>query len=129
MPEGANRLFRPVLEPMERISEILFGLVMVLALTCSISVATAGRQEVRTVLLEALGCNLAWGIIDAVFYLMSCFSERGHGILALRKVRTAGDTAEAHQVIVEAMPPLLASVLSPVEVEVMRHFRLHRAPR
>jgi hypothetical protein len=61
MPDGANRLLRSVLEPMERISEILFGLVMVLTLTRSISVATAGRHEVRTVLLEALGCNLAWG--------------------------------------------------------------------
>jgi hypothetical protein len=59
MPEGANHLFRPVLEPMERVSEILFGRVMVLTLTCSIRVATAGRQEVRPVLLEALGCTLA----------------------------------------------------------------------
>ena len=35
-------------------------------------------------LIAALGCNLAWGIIDAVFYLMGCLSEQGHNILALR---------------------------------------------
>src|SRR6266436_2994840 len=50
-----------VLEPIERISEVLFGLIMVLTFTCSFSVAEAGRGEVRTMLLAALGCNLAWG--------------------------------------------------------------------
>ena len=40
-------------------------------------------------LIEALGCNLAWGIIDAVFYLMGCLSEQGHNILALRAMRKA----------------------------------------
>ena len=120
MAEETTKLFKPVLEPMERISEILFGLVMVLTLTCSISVARAGRQEVRTVLLEALGCNLAWGIIDAVFYLLACFSERGRGIVALRAVRNAPDRAEAYRIIADAMPRLLASVLSPSEFELIR---------
>jgi hypothetical protein len=54
------------LGPVERISEVLFALIMVLTFTCSFSVADAGREEVRTMLLGALGCNLAWGIIDAV---------------------------------------------------------------
>jgi len=52
---------------MERISEVLFGLIMVLTYTCSFSVAGAGREEVRSMLIGALGCNLAWGLIDAVF--------------------------------------------------------------
>ena len=120
MRTDAAKSFKPVLEPMERMSEILFGLVMVLTLTCSISVARAGRQEVRTVLLEALGCNLAWGIIDAVFYLLACFSERGRGIVALRAVRNTPDRAEAHRIIADAMPRLLASVLSPAEFELIR---------
>ena len=28
-------------------------------------------------ILAALGCNLAWGIIDAGLYLMGCLGERG----------------------------------------------------
>jgi VIT family len=126
MPDP-SRSFKPVLEPMERISEILFGLVMVLSLTCSLSVASAGREEVRTVLLSALGCNLAWGIIDGVFYLLACFSERGRGIVALRAVRKAADASEAHHIIADALPPVLASVLSPAEFEVMRQ-RLDQLP-
>lgn len=127
MPADTTNSFKPVLEPMERISEILFGLVMVLTLTCSMSVATAGRQEVRTVLLEALGCNLAWGIIDAVFYLLACFSERGRGIVALRAVRRTTEPAEAHRIIADAMPLLLATVLSSAELEMMRQ-RLNLLP-
>src|SRR5213083_3099067 len=93
---------RRVLEPMERISEILFALIMVLTFTCSFSVADAGREQVRTMLLGALGCNLAWGIIDAVFYLMACFSAQGRGILQLRAVRTFVDRSKAYRVIADA---------------------------
>jgi VIT family protein len=127
MPQDAIRSFKPVLEPMERITEILFGLVMVLTLTCSLSVATAGQEEVRTVLLSALGCNLAWGIIDGAFYLLACFSERGRGMLALRRVRKAAEPSKAHRIIADALPPVLASVLSPAELEVMRQ-RLKELP-
>ena len=57
----------------------LFALIMVLTFTCSFSVAGAGREQVRTMLIGALGCNLAWGIIDAVFYLMGSFGAQVKG--------------------------------------------------
>lgn len=50
-----------VLDPMERLSEVLFGLIMVLTFTGSLGAATAGREEIRTMLIGAIGCNLAWG--------------------------------------------------------------------
>ena len=120
MSDEPNKSRKRLLDPMERISEILFGLIMVLTFTCSFSVAAAGRLEVRTMLLEALGCNLAWGIIDAVFYLMGCLSEQGHSIITLRAVRKAPDPGEAHRLIAGALPPRLASVLPETEFEVMR---------
>jgi hypothetical protein len=58
------RLFGRVLEPVERLSEILFGLIMALTVTSAVSVATADDIQIRTMLIAALGCNLAWGIID-----------------------------------------------------------------
>ena len=57
-----------VVDPPQRVAEVLFGLIMVLTFTCSLSIAEAGRDDVRTMLIGALGCNLAWGIIDGVFY-------------------------------------------------------------
>jgi hypothetical protein len=109
-----------VLEPYDRISEVLFGLIMVLTFTGSLSIAEAGREAVRTMLLGALGCNLAWGIIDGVLYLMGCLAGKGKGILTLRAVRKAADPQKAQRLIADALPPLVASILQPAELETMR---------
>src|SRR4029077_16247464 len=78
------RLPDRVLEPGERISEILFGLIMALTVTGTTSVVTADRFQIRTMLIAALGCNVAWGIIDAGMYLMARLIERGSNALLLR---------------------------------------------
>ena len=67
---------KQVLDPMDRISEVLFGLIMVITVTCTVSLRDVNSRGVKNLLLASLGCNIAWGIIDAVFYLMSRFSER-----------------------------------------------------
>jgi VIT family len=115
------------LEPIERISEVLFGLIMVLSFTGSLSVADAGRDDVRTMLVGALGCNLAWGIIDGVFYLMGCLAERSRHLATFHAVRRATDTAEAHGAIADALPPVVAGALAPGEIEAIRG-RLLRVP-
>ncbi|HTR19486.1 MAG TPA: VIT1/CCC1 transporter family protein [Gemmatimonadales bacterium] len=112
--------FRRPLEPGERIAEALFGLIMVLTFTGSLSVAEAGRDDVRTMLIGALGCNIAWGVIDAILYLMDCLSERGRSIRALRALRRATTPEEAHRVIADALPPMVAATLGPAEFESVR---------
>jgi VIT1/CCC1 family predicted Fe2+/Mn2+ transporter len=109
-----------VLEPYDRISEVLFGLIMVLTFTGSLSIAEAGREAIRTMLLGALGCNLAWGIIDGVLYLMGCLAEKCKGLLTLRAVRKATDPQKAQRLVADALPPLVASILKPAELETMR---------
>jgi hypothetical protein len=118
-PTDTARPQRP-LDPIDRFSEILFGLIMVLTFTGSISAAESGREAIRTMLFAAIGCNLAWGIVDAVMYLFAAMAERGRGILALRAVRDASDPATAHQVIRDALPPVVASALHEPELEAMR---------
>jgi VIT1/CCC1 family predicted Fe2+/Mn2+ transporter len=68
-------------------------------------------------LIGALGCNIAWGIIDAIFYLMGSFAERARNLGTHRAVRQAADPGEARRLIFEALPPVLASVLVPEELE------------
>jgi len=116
-----------VLEPGERIAEVLFGLIMVLSFTGSLSVAEAGRDDVRLMLIGALGCNIAWGIIDGILYLMDCLSERGRDIRALQAARAAAAPEEAHRVIAEALPPMVAASLGPAEYETVRQ-KLLRSP-
>jgi VIT1/CCC1 family predicted Fe2+/Mn2+ transporter len=78
-------------------------------------------------LLGALGCNLAWGVIDAVFYLMGSFSLRGHGLMRLKALRHVSDPAQTQQIITQAIPPVLASVLSSSDFEAMR-LKLNQLP-
>ncbi len=116
-----------VLEPIERISEVLFGLIMVLTFTGSLSVAEAGHEDVRTMLIGALGCNLAWGIIDAVLYVMGSVADKGRALTTLQSVRKAVDPQQAQRLIAGALPPLLASVLEPSEYDLI-HQRLKQLP-
>lgn len=109
-----------VLEPVERISEFLFGLIMVLTLTCSFNVIGANRGSVRTMLLEALGCNVAWAIIDAFFYLLNCLGQRGQRMVLLRQLRATFDQSAARRLVAEALPPLVGSLLQPQEIEWLR---------
>jgi VIT1/CCC1 family predicted Fe2+/Mn2+ transporter len=120
MPADPVKSSKRVLEPYDRISEVLFGLIMVLTFTGSLSIAEGGREAVRTMLLGALGCNLAWGIIDGVLYLMGCLAEKSKGLLTLRAVRRVTDSQKGRRLIAAALPPLVASILQPAELETMR---------
>ncbi len=118
---------KQVLEPSERIGEVLFGLIMVLTFTGALSVAEADRAEVRTMLIGALGCNVAWGIIDGVLYLMGCLAEKGRGLVIFRAVRNTLDPQQAQRLIADALPPVVASVLPPAELDAIRQ-RLTQLP-
>jgi hypothetical protein len=124
--ESAKSSKRP-LEPYDRVSEVLFGLIMVLTFTGSLSVAEAGRDDVHAMLIGALGCNLAWGFIDAMLYLMGCLAEKGQGLITYRAVRGATDPRRAQRLIADALPPIVASVLTASELEIL-HRRLKELP-
>jgi VIT1/CCC1 family predicted Fe2+/Mn2+ transporter len=105
-----------VLDPIDRISEILFGLIMVLTFTGSLSIAEAGRDDTRTMLIGALGCNLAWGIIDAILYLMGGLAGKGRMALGLRAARQAASPAEAQRTLAGLLPEPIAAVVEPGEL-------------
>ena len=117
MPEGKRRR---VLEPTERFSEILFGLIMVLTFTGALSVATSGREDVKEMIIGAIGCNLAWGIVDAIMYVMNSLAERGRSLVMFRKLRAEREPAAARRVIADALPPLVAQVSTQEELESLR---------
>lgn len=109
-----------LLDPIERSSEVLFGLIMVLTFTGSFRVTGADHDDVDRMLLGALGCNLAWGVIDAVMYLLATLSQRGHNLQLLRTVQAA-NAEQGRQLLTDAISPDLASVLTTAEIEAVRH--------
>jgi VIT1/CCC1 family predicted Fe2+/Mn2+ transporter len=115
------------LDPVDRVAEVLFGLIMVLSFTGSLSVAEAGRDDVRAMLIGALGCNLAWGIIDAILYLMGCLAERSRRLMTVRAVRAAESPERARALLADALPPEIASIVEPAELEGIRA-RLSQLP-
>ena len=112
---------RRILEPHDRISEVLFGLIMALTFTGSLSVADAGRDDVRAMLVGALGCNIAWGIIDGVFYLMGCLSERGAEDRLLQALRASQDPEQSRQLLREALPNSVAAVATTAELDALKN--------
>jgi len=115
-----NEKRTPVLDPIDRVSEIIFGLIMALTFTGALSTATAGREEVRTMMMTALGCNLAWGLVDAVMYLIRTLTGRARNLTLLRRLRSAANPHDAHAIIAEALPGRLGNAISADGLEGMR---------
>jgi VIT1/CCC1 family predicted Fe2+/Mn2+ transporter len=67
------------------------------------------------------------GIIDAMLYLMGCLAEKGQGLKTYLAVRTATDSQQAQRLIADALPPVVASILEPSDLDTMRR-RLLQLP-
>lgn len=100
-----------ILDPVDRTSEIIFGLIMALTFTCTLSVATSGRSDVREMLIGALGCNLAWGLVDAVMYAITAVVQRARRRTLVQAVQRMTDTARAGHLVRLALPEGVAEVM------------------
>jgi hypothetical protein len=116
-----------VLNPVDRTSEVLFGLIMVLTFTGAISVATEGRQEIKELLWAALGCNVAWGLVDAIMYLMNILAERGHSVVIFKKLIATKTNGDAREILRSEMRPTVAALVTDNELDSLSE-RLRKLP-
>lgn len=116
-----------VLNPVDRIAEVLFGLIMVLTFTGAISASTDAREDVRELLWAALGCNVAWGLVDAIMYLMNVAIERGHAITMINKIHTSDKPSEAGQILKNEIQPGIAGLMTDQELNELSN-RLKKLP-
>jgi hypothetical protein len=108
------RRFVEHLDPGERLGEVLFGLIMVLTFTLGASVELAGsREETHALLIAALGCNTAWGIIDAALYLMGRLSERGRLHRLVRRLQATPDGELARELVDRELRDRLPAIVKP----------------
>jgi len=105
------------LNPVDRVAEVLFGLIMVLSFTGTISVAANGKEEIGELLWAALGCNLAWGIIDAIMFLMNVMVERGHSITVIKKLNDSESEEVSRQILREEIQPLISELMKDEELD------------
>jgi hypothetical protein len=102
------------LDPASRVGEVLFGLIMVLTVTLTAGLTvTDGPEGVRQLLVAAIGCNIAWGIIDAVMYIMDCVTVRTGKLRLIEAVQRASNAPETLERLQNEIEPELQELIDP----------------
>ncbi|WP_044874480.1 hypothetical protein [Pseudomonas sp. LFM046] len=117
-PEGEGR--RRILDPVDRVTEVIFGLLMAMTFVGSLSVATSGQEEARTMLIAALGCNLAWGLADAAMYLLRTWTDRTRNRTLLARLKGNAGPAEGQALISGVLPERIAMAAGAEGLEALR---------
>jgi len=119
-PSRIRRFVPRYLDPASRLGEVLFGLIMVLTMTLTAGLTVAeGKEGVRQLLLAAIGCNVAWGLIDAVMYIMNCVTVRNEKIRLIEAVQRAPDATSALNLVRDGIEPELQDLLDPDDAQKM----------
>jgi hypothetical protein len=100
------------LDPATSLGEILFGLIMTLTFTlgAGLTIQEEGREGARQLLIATIGCNIAWGVIDGVFFLLGELFERGRLRRLVHRIHETRGGDAAHALIAEELDPVLAAV-------------------
>ena len=83
-----------------------------MVLTCTLGgslLAGIDREGLRSMLIAALGCNIAWGIIDAALYVMGSVFVRSRNRRLMQAIRSAPDDATALALVRDALEPRLGA--------------------
>jgi VIT1/CCC1 family predicted Fe2+/Mn2+ transporter len=120
MPHLLRKTRAGALDPVDRASEVIFGVLMAMTLVGWIGVAESGREELRTLLVAALGCNLAWGITDGVMYLVGLATEERRYRALLQHLHAGADAATGRRIVAEELLPDVAASLDDDDLERIR---------
>lgn len=108
------------LDVLDRVSEMCFGLLMALTFVGAVSTGTSGEDAASTMWRAALGCNLAWGLADAMMYLLHTLTSRGNRLTLALALKRAPDAASGIQMVRDALPPLAETVMTDADLEPLR---------
>jgi VIT family len=89
------------LDPGEALGEALSGLIMALTFSVGARIVTPkGEIDAYDLIVAAVGCNVAWGVIDATLFVLGGLfrrSQRGRFFRALKNVRSEAEALAAVQ--------------------------------
>ena len=123
------------LDPTDTLGELLFGAIMALTLTLGAGLLRQSSDfHAGELVVALLGCNVAWGVIDAVLYLIGAVFYRNQRINFVRKLKAAASEREALEAIreefdLEDEPLALADrpVFHRMLLDMLRHARTERS--
>lgn len=91
-----NALIQRYLDPGDALGEVLFGLIMVLSFTVGARLLFQEEGlDTTELVVGAVGCNIAWGVIDAVLFVLGSFFHRSRRARFYRTLRDAPNDTEA----------------------------------
>ncbi|MDH5241452.1 MAG: VIT1/CCC1 transporter family protein [Gammaproteobacteria bacterium] len=103
--------FARYLDPLEQLSEFLFGLIMVLSFTLGAGLIVGeGSEATKQMLLGVIGCNIAWGLIDGAIYVINRLCDRSSKARLLDSIRLAGNDPEALSMVGNALDSRLEPI-------------------
>lgn len=109
----------PVLDTVDRVCELCFGLFMALTFVGIVSATTTEPEPGKLMFLTALGCNLAWGLADAVMYLVRTLTDRGRRLSLALAVR-ASDATEGVRKLRDELAPAMRGLVADADLEPVR---------
>lgn len=131
----ANFVHRYI-DPTDSLGETLFGLIMALTITAGARLLSQSTDfDPREMIVAMIGCNVAWGVIDAVLYLIGSVFSRNRRVQFVRRLRATRNDLEAMTEIREEFgledEPALSDAdreaFHRVVLEIMRHAGTERA--
>src|SRR5690242_3868963 len=90
------------LDPGDTLAEILFGLIMALTIISGAEILSSSDElDTDKLIAAVIGCNIAWGVIDAVLFRLGSMFYRSQRARFYRGLRIARSEAEALAAIQE----------------------------
>jgi len=112
-PGGGDASGGGVLSPIDRLTEVLYGIILVLTFTGTLRVAVQGGDDVSTTLWATVGCSLAWGLVDGAMYVFGNLASRNRSYFLLRRLRD--DPVSARGALVASVPSAVADAVPPTD--------------
>ena len=105
------------LDPISSFGEVVFGLIMTLTFTlgAGLMLQEEGPEGARQLLIATIGCNVAWGIIDAALYIIGEVLERGRRRRVLQVIQRVPTSERALPLVAGELDDLLGEVTSEAE--------------
>lgn len=121
--EPRESFVRRWLDPADRLAEAIYGLLILMTFTMAFQATTQGEAmvsigttlEVRGTVLAAIGCAVAWGLIDGVMYIVTSIVERGDEVRIARAVQAAPDDETAIRLVAAELDGRLLRIASESE--------------
>jgi hypothetical protein len=105
------------LDPASSLGEVLFGLIMTLTFTlgAGLMLQEEGREGARALLIATIGCNIAWGVIDGVLYVIGRLFDRGRLLRLGQRIRETRDETQARNMVAGELDEMLETVVAAEE--------------